>query len=69
MRKLLLITLPFLLIVGCSKEPINYETIFIERDGLYTNWYNNGQKRDELTYKDGELISEKYWNEDGSVKK
>tara|TARA_B100000315_G_scaffold196813_1_gene188073 strand:+ start:85 stop:294 length:210 start_codon:yes stop_codon:yes gene_type:complete len=69
MRKLLLITLPFLLIVGCSKEPINYETIFIERDGLYTNWYKNGQKRDELTYKDGELISEKYWNEDGSVKK
>ena len=69
MRKLLLITLPFLLIAGCSKEPINYETIFIERDGLYTNWYKNGQKRDELTYKDGELISEKYWNEDGSVKK
>ena len=54
MRKLLLITLPFLLIVGCSKEPINYETIFIERDGLYTNWYKNGQKRDELTYKDGD---------------
>jgi len=68
MRKLLLITLPLLLIVGCSKEPINYETTLIERDGLYTNWYENGQKRDELTYKDGELISEKYWNEDGSVK-
>ena len=68
MRKLLLITLPLLLIVGCSKEPINYETTLIERDGLYTNWYKNGQKRDELTYKDGELISEKYWNEDGSVK-
>ena len=68
MRKLLLITLPFLLIVGCSKEPINYETIFIERDGLYTNWYENGQKSFEGTYKDGELISEKYWNEDGSVK-
>ena len=55
MRKLLLITLPFLLIVGCSKEPINYETIFIERDGLYTNWYKNGQKRDELTIKDGKF--------------
>jgi len=69
MRKLLLITLPLLLIVGCSKKSINYETTLIERDGLYTNWYENGQKRDELTYKDGELISEKYWNEDGSVKK
>ena len=69
MKRLLLIVLPLLLIVGCSKEPINYETTLIERDGLYTNWYENGQKRDELTYKDGELISEKYWNEDGSVKK
>ena len=67
-KKLLLITLPLLLIVGCSKEPINYETTLIERDGLYTNWYENGQKKDELTYKDGKLISEKYWNEDGSVK-
>ncbi|SVB64407.1 uncharacterized protein METZ01_LOCUS217261, partial [marine metagenome] len=36
MRKLLVITLPLLLIVGCSKEPINYETTLIERDGLYT---------------------------------
>ena len=69
MRKLLLITIPFLLIVGCSKESINYETTLIERDGLYTNWYENGQKRFEGIYEDGELISEKYWNEDGSVKK
>jgi len=68
MRKLLLITLPLLLIVGCSKNSINYETTLIERDGLYTNWYENGQKRFEGTYEDGELISEKYWNEDGSVK-
>jgi hypothetical protein len=68
MKRLLLIVLPLLLIVGCSKEPINYETTLIERDGLYTNWYENGQKRFEGTYEDGELISEKYWNEDGSVK-
>ena len=67
MRKLLLITLPLLLIVGCSKEPINYETTLIERDGLYTNWYENGKKSFEETYKDGELISKKEWNEDGSV--
>ena len=68
MSKLLLITLPLLLIGGCSKKSINYETTLIERDGLYTNWYENGQKRFEGTYEDGELISEKYWNEDGSVK-
>ena len=67
MRKLLLITLPLLLIVGCSKKSINYETTLIEGDGLYTNWYENGQKRFEGTYKDGELISKKEWNEDGSV--
>ena len=68
MKRLLLIVLPLLLIVGCSKEPINYENTLIKRDGLYTNWYENGQKRFEGTYEDGELISEKYWNEDGSVK-
>ena len=33
MKKLLLIVLPLLLIVGCSKEPINYETL-IEKGGL-----------------------------------
>jgi hypothetical protein len=27
-----------------------------------------GQKEEERTYKDGELISTKRWNEDGSVK-
>ena len=68
MRKLLLITLPLLLIVGCSKNSINYETTLIERDGLYTHWYENGQKSFEGTYEDGKLISEKYWNEDGSIK-
>ena len=68
MKRLLLIVLPLLLIVGCSKEPINYENTLIKRDGLYTNWYENGQKRFEGNYEDGELISEKYWNEDGSVK-
>ncbi len=69
MRKLLLITLPLLLIVGCSKEPINYETTLIERDGLYTNWYENGQKKFERTFKDGKLVEIiGRWNEDGSVK-
>jgi antitoxin component YwqK of YwqJK toxin-antitoxin module len=33
---------------------------------LYTEWYPNGQKRYEGTWKDGELISEKSFNEDGS---
>ena len=38
------------------------------RDGLWTWWYENGQKEGEDNYKDGELISGKKWNEDGSVK-
>ncbi len=37
-------------------------------DGPFTVWYENGQKKSEYTYKDGEEISEKRWNEDGSVK-
>ena len=47
-----------------------YEGIDKDRklDGLWTFWYENGQKLKEETYKDGELISKKEWNEDGSVK-
>ena len=67
MKRLLLIVLPLLLIVGCSSpEPINYETTLIERDGVfYTKDTNKpysgpvfslnhkGQKKVEGTYKDG----------------
>ena len=38
------------------------------RDGLYMEWYENGQKKWEMTFKDGEMISKKLCNEDGSVK-
>ena len=104
MKRLLLIVLPLLLIVGCSKEPINYETSLIERDGVYytndTNepysgpvfsldkngrnnresiledgkmitykdfvWYENGQKWEEITYKDGKKDGlETWWYIDG----
>jgi antitoxin component YwqK of YwqJK toxin-antitoxin module len=37
------------------------------RVGKWTFWYENGKKSFEETYKDGELISKKEWNEDGSV--
>jgi hypothetical protein len=100
MKRLLLIVLPLLLIVVCSKqEPINYETTLIERDGVFytkdTNkpysgpvfslnerglnkiegvlengklithkefkWYENGQKKSEVNYKDGE--KDGFWTE------
>ena len=38
-----------------------------EYDGLETVWYENGQKEYERNYKDGNFISQKDWNEDGSV--
>ena len=67
MKRLLLIVLPLLLIVGCSKpEPINYENTLVERDGVFytkdTNipysgavfsLHKDGQKWEEGTYKDG----------------
>ena len=106
MKRLLLIVLPLLLIVGCSSpEPINYEETLNERDGvfytkdtnepysgpvfslyddgkknkegtfkdgkedgLWTWWFENGQKKSEPIWKDGEFISSKSWNEDGSVR-
>ena len=36
-------------------------------NGLFTQWYENEQMKSKGTYKDGEVISEKYWNDDGSV--
>ena len=75
MKRLLLIVLPLLLIVGCSKEPINYETTLVERDDVFytqdTNepysgpvfsLYLGGYKRNEGILKDGKMISKTEWN-------
>ena len=40
----------------------------MKEEGLETDWYKNGQKREETTYKDGKEISEQEWNDDGSLK-
>ena len=32
-----------------------------KEDGLYTEWYENGQKKTEGTYKDGELDGKRIW--------
>jgi len=37
-----------------------------EYDGFWAGWHENGQKSYEVTYKDGELISEKCWDKDGN---
>ena len=34
-------------------------------DGLMVGWHENGKKHVEGNFKDGELISEKYWNSKG----
>ena len=36
-----------------------------KQDGLHTGWHGNGQKWYEGTYKDGEQISEKGWDDCG----
>ena len=66
MKNILLTMLPLLLIVGCSKEPINFEQMLVERDNVYytkdTNkpytgdvfsLYDDGKKKSEGAYKDG----------------
>ena len=35
------------------------------KDGLTTRWYRNGQKKEEGNYKNGKLISGKFWNSKG----
>ena len=83
MKKLLLIALPLLLIVVCQKDPINYETTLIERDGFYYTKDTNqpysgpvfslddkGRNIIESNLEDGEMISYKkiMWYEDGKKK-
>ena len=34
-------------------------------DGLQAEWHENGQKKEESTYKDGKELSAKYWNSKG----
>ena len=72
MKKILLIVL--LLIVGCSKEPINFEQMLVERDNVYytkdTNkpytgnvfsLYDDGKKKSEGAFKDGKEIERTEW--------
>jgi len=82
MKKTLLIILPLLLIVGCSKEPINIETTLVERDGIYytrdTNkpysglgfsLYDDGKKKEEGTYKNGKKDGKwTEWHANGQIK-
>ena len=66
MKQTLLIITALMLVVGCSKEPINYETTLVERDGVFytkdTNkpysgqvfsLYEDGEKKSEGTIKEG----------------
>ena len=79
MKRLLLIVLPLLLIVGCSK-PVD-ETSLVEKDGMmylpnsdkpYTgevfNNYSTGEKEYQGTYENGLLVSYSFLNKDGSLK-
>jgi len=37
-------------------------------DGKLTRWYENGQKKSEQNFKDGELDGKvTYWNKDGAI--
>jgi antitoxin component YwqK of YwqJK toxin-antitoxin module len=74
MRKtLLLITsLVFLTTIAFSQSKVNIKSWWSKnvkidssgtndngkRDGLYTQWYENGQKKWEGTYKDGKIVEE-----------
>ena len=80
MKKILLIVLSLLLIVGCSK-PVEDSTL-IKKDGLiyspdsdkpytgevFTN-YDTGEREYQGTYEKGLLVSYSFLNKDGGLKK
>ena len=81
MKQTLLIITVLMLMLGCSSEPIDVDKL-VERGGLLyevnsdkpfsgevVSYYSNGQKEEEGTYKDGELVEETRWDEDGNERK
>lgn len=40
-------------------------TKIFKPDGLFTAWHDNGQKKAELNYKDGKLLSLDVWKPNG----
>jgi len=43
-----------------------FQAGFVGRPGaLQTEWHENGQKKEERTFKDGKEISAKFWNREG----
>ena len=46
-----------------KKREVNYKDGKL--DGLETNWYENGQKRNEKTFMGGKRMSETNWSENG----
>lgn len=78
MKHTLLIITALMLIVGCSSDPIDGSTL-VRKDGLYYAsdanepysgvavwYYENGQKSEERTFKDGELDGlHTLWYENG----
>ena len=83
MKRLLLIVLPLFISVGFSQQITHTETYesgniksitYHKKIGVRIEkvkeeeYFENGQKHIERIYKDGEVISSKEWNKDGSVK-
>ncbi len=69
MKKLYsLLSVLFLIYWGCEENKITkyYDNGKVE--GLDRIWYTNGQLYKELVYQNNKVVSERQWNEDGSIK-
>ena len=76
MKKTLLIILPLLLIVGCSKKPEGVYNEEGEKDGKWTTWYepanwysSDSEKKSEGVYENGEKVGKwTYYHNNGNKK-
>ncbi len=51
-----------------NDDGVVYSQLIVMNKDYHIEYWDNGQKKWEGTYKDGNLISSKLWNEDGRVK-
>ena len=53
-------------LLPATSFPVSDLPFTCPEEGLFTAWYDNGQKQQEGTWKDGKKVSETKWDKEGN---